>query len=130
MIDERFAISETADGVIVVGDPAGIVPIPGPAGPPGQDGAGLSIRGSVQNAGALPVASNTAGDAYLISAPAGMAVWDGAHWVTTPLTISMLPPSTRSIAGHQLVVQGDGSVGGRRSTGSCHRSAPGTTRRC
>lgn len=47
----------------------------GEAGPPGRDGTGVTIKGSLANISLLPVTGNKANDAYLIDGD--LYVWDG-----------------------------------------------------
>ena len=59
----------------------------GPAGPkgdkgdPGKDGTGVSIKGSVADAGSLPAEGNAAGDAYITTDDGHMHTWDGSKWI-------------------------------------------------
>lgn len=50
----------------------------GPPGPQGPPGAGLEIKGSVENVGQLP-SSPEEGDGWLVGGD--LFVWDGANWV-------------------------------------------------
>lgn len=53
----------------------------GEKGEDGKDGTGVSIKGSVENAAALPQTGNKTGDAYITQDNGHLYTWDGAQWV-------------------------------------------------
>lgn len=61
--------------------PAGPAGAKGDKGDPGKDGTGVSIKGSVASADALPAEGNQAGDAYITTDDGHMHTWDGEKWV-------------------------------------------------
>jgi microcystin-dependent protein len=54
----------------------------GPAGPQGSAGTGVTFKGEVPNAAALPPTGNTQGDAYLTADTDELYIWDGTKWVS------------------------------------------------
>ncbi len=58
---------------------------PGPQGPKGDPGTGVTVRGSVANAAALPTGFGTAqiGYGYLAVDTGNLHVWDGSTWTNT-----------------------------------------------
>ena len=53
----------------------------GDTGPTGPAGGGINYKGAVANSGALPVAGNVTGDAYITTDNEHLWVWDGASWI-------------------------------------------------
>lgn len=64
--------------------PAGPTGPPGPTGPTGPQGpagTGITMKGSVPNAGSLPPTGNAVGDAYVAADTNHLWVWNGTTWV-------------------------------------------------
>lgn len=55
--------------------------VAGPTGPTGAAGAGITYKGTVANAAALPSSGNTLGDAYIALDTSNLWVWNGSSWV-------------------------------------------------
>jgi hypothetical protein len=74
----------------------------GPEGPQGPPGAGITVKGSVQNVGSLPTTGNKAGDAYVVTNTGDLHVWDGAQWIDMgPLQGPQGPQGLQGAAGAQ-----------------------------
>jgi hypothetical protein len=71
-----------ADGASGATGPQGPAGATGPQGPAGQDGAGVTIVGSVANAAALnPSYTGSIGDMFIAQDNGNGHVWDGDSWV-------------------------------------------------
>lgn len=109
--------------------------IRGPQGPPGQDGAGIEIAGSVATYANLPTTLGPAdaGDGYLVEADGLLYIWDGTAFPANGSGIEFRgPEGPQGIQGIQGVqgetgdqgIQGDpGPRGSKWFTGT---GAPGT----
>lgn len=104
------------------------VSLRGPAGPKGEngadgrDGTGVSIKGSVANASALPAGSNAKGDAYITQNDGHMHTWDGSRWVDVGEIKG--PKGDRGEAG---APGRDGAQGQRGATWTTGSGAPTST---
>jgi hypothetical protein len=70
-----------ANGATGPAGPQGVQGSTGPPGPQGSAGTGITMKGTVATAAALPPTGNVQGDAYIVSADNSLHIWDGTQWV-------------------------------------------------
>jgi hypothetical protein len=106
--------------------PAGTVGPTGPIGPqgiPGQDGAGVTIVGSVANAAALPPSySGSIGDMFIAQNTGNGHVWDGTQWNNVGQIQG--PAGPQGIAGQTGAQGATGPTGATGSTGASGATGP------
>lgn len=95
----------------------------GPQGVPGQDGAGVTIVGSVANAAALPPSyTGSIGDMYIAQNNGNGHVWDGTQWNNVGQIQG--PAGPQGIAGQNGIQGVIGPTGATGATGQTGAAGP------
>jgi len=109
--------------------------IRGPQGPPGADGAGIEIAGSVATYAALPTSLGPAdaGDGYLVEADGLLYIWDGTAFPSNGNGVEFRgpegpqgPQGPQGIQGETGATGSTGATGPRGSKWFTGSGAPGT----
>lgn len=89
-----------------------------PKGEKGDQGTGISIKGTVPNSGALPPTGNTPGDMWIASDTGHGWTWDGDSWVDAgPIQGPVGPPGIQGPVGPKGDTGNVGPVGPQGDTG-------------
>ena len=94
----------------------------GPKGADGRDGTGVSVKGSVENADALPTEGVEVGDAYITADDGHMHVWSGTEWVDSGEV-----KGPKGDKGEPGAAGKDGAAGQRGSVWTLGTGAPTST---